>query len=89
MEQYKRIFKEDLVKGGKADDVKFLVGYSENHKESEDSQELFTFDIEQIKKGLKVELEHTEDPSIALEITLDHLTEFEDYYDRLEKAEEK
>ena len=89
MEQYKRIFKEDLVKGGKADDVKFLVGYSENPKESENSQELFTFDIEQIKKGLKVELEHTEDPEIALEITLDHLTEFEDYYDRLEKAEEK
>lgn len=46
-----------------------------------------SFDIEQIKKGLKVELEHTEDPLIALEIVYDHLTESETYYDELEKME--
>jgi hypothetical protein len=38
------------------------------------------FDPEQIKLGMKVEMEHTEDPMIALEISLDHLTEDPEYY---------
>ena len=46
-----------------------------------------SFDIEQIKKGLKVELEHTDDQLIALEIVYDHLTESGTYYDELEKME--
>ena len=41
----------------------------------------------QLDKGIKVELEHTSDKDVAEEITLDHLKEFPDYYDRLEKAE--
>jgi len=45
------------------------------------------FDIEQVLKGVDVELEHTTDPDIALEIALDHLTEHDDYYTRLEKVE--
>lgn len=38
------------------------------------------FDPEQIKLGMKVEMEHTDDPMVALEITLDHLTEDPEYY---------
>ena len=38
------------------------------------------FDQEQIKLGLKVEMEHTDDPLVALEIALDHLTEDPEYY---------
>ena len=45
------------------------------------------FDPEQIAKGIKVEMEHTEDPHKALEIAMDHLTEISDYYDRLEAME--
>jgi len=41
----------------------------------------------QLMKGIKVELEHTTDRAIAKEIALDHLNEFPDYYDRLEKVE--
>lgn len=41
----------------------------------------------QLKKGLRVELEHTTHPSVALEIALDHLSELPDYYNRLEKVE--
>jgi hypothetical protein len=41
----------------------------------------------QLKKGMPVELEHTSNHAIAKEIALDHLGEFVDYYDRLEKAE--
>lgn len=40
-----------------------------------------------IAKGTKVELEHTTDRTVAREIALDHIGEFLDYYDRLEKIE--
>ena len=42
----------------------------------------------QLEKGIDVEMEHTDDPEIAKEIALDHLTELPDYYDRLETIEE-
>lgn len=42
---------------------------------------------DQLKKGIKVELEHTNDRDTAREIALDHLAEFPDYYDRLARAE--
>jgi hypothetical protein len=45
------------------------------------------FDPKQLSKGIKVEMEHTSDKEVAREIAMDHLTEFEDYYDRLEKIE--
>ena len=41
----------------------------------------------QLKKGIKIEKEHTTDAAIATEIALDHIKEFVDYYDRLAKAE--
>ena len=47
------------------------------------------FNIDQLIKGLKVEMEHTDDPRVAIEIAMDHLTEMDDYYDRLEKVEDK
>jgi hypothetical protein len=40
-----------------------------------------------IKKGTKVEMEHTDDPEIARQIALDHLAEDPKYYDKLEKME--
>lgn len=43
----------------------------------------------QLRKGIKVEQEHTGDLDLAREIALDHLDEFPDYYDRLEKVEKK
>jgi len=45
------------------------------------------FDPEQIAMGIKVEMEHTDDPKIALEIAMDHLTEIPDYYTHLDKME--
>ena len=38
------------------------------------------FDPEQIKKGMQVEMEHTDDPMVSLEIALDHLSEDPEYY---------
>jgi gamma-glutamylcyclotransferase (GGCT)/AIG2-like uncharacterized protein YtfP len=39
--------------------------------------------------GMRVEMEHTDDKYIALEIVLDHLAEFPDYYTRLLKMEKE
>ena len=43
--------------------------------------------IEKLRQGIKVEAEHTTDFNTAMEIALDHLNEFLDYYDRLDRAE--
>lgn len=45
------------------------------------------FDPEQLKKGIKVEMEHTDDSAKAEEIAMDHLTEDPKYYDKLETIE--
>jgi hypothetical protein len=57
------------------------------------------FDIEQFRHGMDVELEHgtidsntnvsNDDPLITGKITLAHLNEFSDYYDRLDKMEKE
>lgn len=44
---------------------------------------------DQLRKGIKIEMEHTNDPKIAREIALDHLSEYEFYYEELEKMEKK
>lgn len=46
-------------------------------------------DPEQLRMGIKVEMEHTNDRRIAREIALDHLTEDPEYYTYLERMEEK
>ncbi len=56
-----------------------------------------TFNVEQFRMGLDVELEHgtirkhtnitDDDPTMTGKIALAHLTEFPDYYDRLYKME--
>jgi len=43
----------------------------------------------QLEKGIKVEMEHTDDPEIAKEIAQDHLEESSRYYDHLEEMEEE
>jgi hypothetical protein len=47
------------------------------------------FDQEALFKGWKVEKEHTSDDSLAIEIAMDHLIEKENYYNLLEKIENK
>lgn len=45
------------------------------------------FDPGQLRKGQHVELEHTDNPAVALEIAKDHLREDPLYYDKLERME--
>ena len=58
-----------------------------------------SFDLEQFRKGMEVELEHgrhdpatnvtDDDPVVTGKIALAHLKEFPDYYMRLERMEEQ
>jgi len=45
------------------------------------------FDLEEVEKGVKVEMEHTNDEKLAREIAKDHLAENDDYYKKLDVME--
>jgi hypothetical protein len=47
------------------------------------------FDSKELKKGQKVEREHTSDKDVAKEIAMDHLEEFPKYYEALDKMEKE
>lgn len=44
------------------------------------------FDPAELAKGIKIELEHTDDRDVAREIAMDHLTEDPHYYSKLLRA---
>lgn len=46
------------------------------------------FDLNQLKKGIRHEMEHTDDTQLAKEIAMDHLAEDPYYYDKLSQIEE-
>lgn len=54
-----------------------------------DARKVTDFDLDQLLMGIKVEQEHTTDKFRALEISIDHLAEFPDYYTRLKEMEEE
>jgi hypothetical protein len=72
----------NTIKGGKADKLSI-----------KDIAKKFNVSVEkieaQIKKGVEIEKEHTNDKEKATEIAMDHVTEFPDYYDRIEKMEKE
>ena len=45
--------------------------------------------LDQLKAGIRVEKEHTDQFEVAMEIALDHLNERPDYYEVLKSAEKK
>lgn len=71
-----------ITKHGSIEHDEISGGKADNKSDSD-------FDPKQIAKGIKVEREHTTDPAKAKEIAEDHLTEFDHYYDALDKMEEK
>jgi len=79
---------EDKLKGGLADD-QTLNDIAKKH----DTKKYYHVDDmvsslkKQFNKGIKVEMEHTNDKEKAKEIVMDHLFEDPNYYDKLEKIE--
>jgi len=54
-----------------------------------DRQDLTRYELAQLLKGISIEMEHTKDKMVALEIATDHLEEVPDYYDHLESMEKE
>ena len=77
-----KVVASNEIPGGLADG-KTVKEIAEKHDVSVESIEM------QIEKGIKIEMEHTDDKSKAREISLDHLEEIPDYYDRLHEMEEE
>jgi len=80
--KYKQGFKEEKLEGGIADS-KSLDELAKKHKV--DVKVL----TRQFNKGVKVEMEHTDNKQMAKEIAMDHISEDPKYYDKLSKMETK
>jgi hypothetical protein len=74
--------KTNKLKGGLSDKMS-LTDISKKHKVS------IEYLKDQLKKGQKVEKEHTKDLLMAREIAMDHLSEDPKYYTKLKKIETK
>ena len=92
--QYK--IKENILKGGLSDNETLLdIAKKHAYDDSTDStskeriKKVYEKLKTQLKKGIEVEMEHTTNKTKAKEIAMDHLSENPDYYDKLEKIEDK
>ncbi len=59
---------------------KIKGGLADNRPDSD-------FDKEQLRMGIKIEREHTNNTALAKEISKDHLEENSEYYTKLKKCE--
>jgi len=82
----KRKKPQSVVKLGEEDTIDVEVN-NELEGGMADDASLGDFCPKQLAMGLEVEMEHTDDPKVALEIAMDHLTELPDYYTHLDKME--
>ena len=73
---------EEVLTGGKADKLTIQDIANKHNVSLEYAQE-------QLKTGIQIEAEHTDDVEKQAEISLDHLSEFIDYYVELQKMEKK
>ena len=71
---------ENKLDGGLADKLS-LEDIAKKHNVTIDVIE------SELEKGIKVEMEHTDDPEKAKEIALDHLSEQSNYYEKLKEVE--
>lgn len=72
--------KEEKIEGGKADKMS-IKDLAKKHKISEDEM------YNKLVDGIKEEMEHTDEISIAKEIAMDHLFQDIEYYGKLKKIE--
>jgi hypothetical protein len=78
---FKKLIEEvEKVRGGLSDNMT-VEQIAEKHGVSVEVIEM------QIEKGKEIEMEHTDDEKEAIKVTMDHLVEIPDYYDRLIKME--
>ena len=85
----KKKVSEEKLQGGKADNKTFEDLVKKNLKNNKSYDDIESMLKKQLNKGVKVEMEHTNDKKRANEIAMDHLFEDPKYYDKLEKIESK
>lgn len=78
---------KEKLKGGKADNKTFEDLVNKNKQKGKDIGLIEKELKKQLNKGIKVEMEHTDDRGKAKEIAMDHLFEDPKYYDKLQKIE--
>lgn len=66
-------------------DLQLLLKHVGKHDSVPDSK----FDVNELKLGIDIELEHTKSKLLAKLIAKDHLSEISDYYTRLRKMEKQ
>lgn len=83
--------KDKNIDGDRKKHEEYIPGGLASKKSLKDIAELHSVEyaalMKQFKKGVKVEMEHTTDELIAMEIAKDHLVEDPLYYDKLETIE--
>lgn len=95
MNKYSKEMKEEKLEGGEAD-KKTLLQIALKHAFGDKVlttghkiNSILGILKSELKKGLKVEMEHTNDVEKAREIAMDHLSEDPHYYTKLKKVETK
>lgn len=69
------------------DEINFVEDFLNQGRAKEKGITENDVDPDELKRGIKIEYEHTSNELIAKRIALDHLAECDDYYTRLEKME--
>jgi hypothetical protein len=81
--------KKEVKKSDSTEKIKGGVSDNKSLKEIAQKHDVDIDDIlKQLELGIKVEMEHTDDPKVAIEIAKDHLCEFPTYYTELNKMEQ-
>lgn len=87
-----QFFCEEEIKGGLADNKTIEDVLKHHFPDLTHGSKAYTSTFyllkDQLKKGKRVEKEHTDSDEKAEEIALDHLWEDPDYYDKLETIED-
>lgn len=68
-------------------EIDFVSEFFEKGRAKEKGITESDVDQDELKRGIKVEYEHTSSEIIARRIALDHLAECDDYYTKLKKME--
>lgn len=86
---FREVLKEEKIPGGLSKGKTVLDLAKKYTKQGQDPTQVLTAVKQQLKKGIKVELEHTTSRSVAEEIAMDHLWEDLKYYTKLAKIEKQ
>lgn len=87
--QFASLNKKEVKKSDSTEKIKGGMSDNKSLKEIAEKHNIDIDDIlKQLELGIKVEMEHTDDPNVAIEIAKDHLCEFPTYYTELDKMEQ-